>query len=153
MKPERLILFAVIAVTSGLAGCAANSVDSDTAWDRYLQFESALDHQGMELDFKPYFTEHAYADVAEASAEDLPYVKGMLAYPLYFDETYGHAEKGDVERRCLTVNGQTPRGDIGSLSIEFVQQNGLKMNDANMLFVDSLDELPGEARCPEETRF
>lgn len=77
----------------------------------------------------------------------------MLAYPWYFEETFSHSEKRMPNGSCLTINGRTDHGDIGSLSIEFVEWNGLKMNDANLLFVDSIDELPSKAQCPEDTRF
>lgn len=137
-----------------VAGCATGEpAKKATALDRYLQFEHGLAAQGLELNFEPYFSEYAYADIKQASADELMQVKGMVAYPQYFDETYNHFEKASDARRCLTVNGRTTRGDLASLSIEFLVQDSLRMNDANLLFVDSEDELPSEALCPEESRF
>ncbi len=153
MKSRLLTCCVPVALALMIAGCASHSPASGSAWDRYVQFDKDLEEEGLDLNFEPYFTRYAYADVAEASPEDLPYVKEMLAYPQYFGETYSHIEKADGSRRCLTVNGKTSRGDIGSLSIEFIQDNGLRMNDANLLFVDSADELPRQAQCPDESRF
>lgn len=153
MRPPIFPGFALITIISLASGCATETTTSEPAWQSYLEFERGLKEEGLDLDFEPYFTTTAYADIAEAHADDLPYVKEMLAYPWYFEEKLSHSEKSMPNGSCLTINGKTERGDIGSLSIEFVQQNRLKMNDANLLFVDSMDELPSKAQCPEESRF
>jgi len=45
------------------------------------------------------------------------------------------------------------RGDIGSLSIELIEEKGFRMNDANLLFVDSKNDLPHGPQRPDESRF
>lgn len=153
MKPRILLDFALIASISLATGCTTKTTTPEPAWQSYLEFEQGLEKEGLDLDFEPYFTASAYADIAEADADDLPYVKEMLAYPWYFEETFSHSEKPMPNGSCLTINGRTDHGDIGSLSIEFLERNGLKMNDANLLFVDSMDKLLSKAQCPEESRF
>ena len=153
MRSRLLLAFALIGPISLSAGCATETTTSEPAWQSYVEFEQGLEKEGLDLDFEPYFTASAYADVAEADADDLSYVKEMLAYPWYFEETFSHSEKAMPNGACLTINGRTDRGDIGSLSIEFLERNGLKMNDANLLFVDSMDELPRQGQCPQESRF
>jgi hypothetical protein len=112
-----------------------------------------LEDKGLDADFSPFFTAHAYQDIREASEDERAYIKEMLAYPRYFEATFGHYEKGVGSGACLIINGETLHGDAGSLAIEFVEENGqLRMNDANLSFVDSTAHFISVAKCPDETR-
>lgn len=67
--------------------------------------------------------------------------------------TFEHFEKNGASGTCLTINGITLHGDAGSLSIEFLEEDGgLRMNDANLLYVDSEAGFIAQAKCPDETR-
>lgn len=135
------------------SGCASNPAEQENAWKVYERFRMALEENGIEADYSTFFTDHAYQDIREANEKDRPYVKEMLAYPRYFASTIEHFEKSAASGTCLTINGITLHGDAGSLSIEFLKEDGqLKMNDANLLYVASEASFIGQAKCPDETR-
>ena len=153
-KKETLLLISSL-IISGLSinGCASSPADQESAWQIYERFRAALAESGIETNYAPFFSAHAYQDIREANEEDRPYIKEMLAYPRYFAITFEHYEKRIASGACLTLNGKTPHGDFGSLSIEFLEENGrLKMNDANLLYVDSEAGFITQAKCPVETR-
>lgn len=143
------------ALTFGLlcTGCALTSAGQESAWAVYERFQAALERDGIEADYAVFFSNHAYRDIHDASENDRSEIKEMLAYPHYFSVTFEHFEKSTPAGACLTLNGETIQGDLGSLSIEFVDESGyLKMNDANLLYTDSKTDLLTQAKCPEETR-
>lgn len=146
-----LVLFGFSAI-SLLSGCASVRTDTPAAWNRYQEFDQALQQEGLDLHFEPFFSRHAYADIRDTPPTEVPAVKEMLAYPLYFNETFSHSEKVAGERRCLVVNGALVQGEIASLALEFIVEDELKINDANLLLVDSMKELPVALKCPDETR-
>lgn len=134
-------------------GCVSNPVEQESAWQIYERFRVTLEENGIETDYAPFFSAHAYQDIREANEKDRLYIKEMLAYPRYFAITFEYYEKSVASGACLTLNGETPQGDIGSLSIEFLEEGGhLRLNDANLLYVDSKASFITQAKCPDETR-
>lgn len=152
--PTALVVSSLLISGLLIQGCASNPTEQESAWKTYERFRVALEENGLDTDYAPFFSAHAYQDIREASKEDRPYIKEMLAYPRYFSVTFEHYEKSIASGACLTLNGETLHGDIGSLSIELLEEDGrLKMNDANLLYVDSKADFIAQAKCPDETRI
>jgi len=120
--------------------------------EQYRAFQDALTNDPENVSYQAYLSSSLMTVLNGAdSPEEKAQLEAQSAFPLWLTEEAAWHEKETSAGSCLTVMGEAPDETPGLVAIGFVEEDGtLKADAIHYQYLETTDEFPSEALCPEE---
>ncbi|MYL26513.1 MULTISPECIES: hypothetical protein [Halomonadaceae] len=119
---------------------------------RYMAFEEALSDTDDNRTYGKYLSNRLMSfHKKAASKEEQDSYRKPGAFPLWLTEETAFHERSRAEGQCVTVSGKTYDGKPGYVAIRYIKEHGsLKADDIHYEYLETRQDFPSEAICPDE---